>query len=176
MRRLRYNVAMSLDGYIAGLNGEYDWIIMDPAIDFAALFAEFDTLVMGRRTFEVVRAQGPDGPESGMKVVVVSRTLRPEDYPDVKIVSDAVPEAIAALKAEPGKDIWLFGGGELFRSLLDAHLVDSIEVGVMPILLSEGIPLLLAGQASPALRLDSSKTLPSGILMLSYTVQKRAPD
>ena len=167
---------MSLDGYIARPNGEYDWIIMDPAIDFTALFNEFDTLVMGRRTFEVFRSQGPDHPASGMKVVVCSRTLRPSDYPDITIVSSLVPQTVAALKAEPGKDIWLFGGGALFRSLLDAQLVDTIEVGVMPILLSEGIPILPAGQASPALRLDDSKTLPSGILMLSYRVENRAAE
>ena len=76
MRRLRYQVAMSLDGYIAGPNGEADWIVMDPDLDFAALFAQFDTLVMGRKTFESTQAMG-GGPSSGMSVVVVSRTMSP---------------------------------------------------------------------------------------------------
>src|SRR5271155_1545757 len=143
MRRLRYSVAMSLDGYIAGPNGEYDWITVDPAIDFGALFKQFDVLVMGRRTFETtLQAQGSSNPMPGMKVMVFSRTLRPEDYPDVTIINNGAAEAVAAQKAEPGKDIWLFGGGALFRSLLDAQLVDTIEVGVMPILLSQGIPVL----------------------------------
>ena len=173
MRRLRYNVAVSLDGFIARPGGEYDWIVMDPAIDFAALFAEFDTLVMGRRTFEVAQGQG-GGPETGMKTVVVSKTLRAADYPDVTIVDRNVPEAIAAMKAAPGKDIWLFGGGELFRSLLDAGLVDTVELAVMPVLLGQGIPVLPAGKPAPALRLVSSKALPSGILMLSYALSNPA--
>jgi dihydrofolate reductase len=168
MRRLRYNVAVSLDGFIARPGGEYDWIVMDPAIDFPGLFAQFDTLVMGRRTFELVLSQGPDAPATGMKTVVVSTTLRAADYPDVTIVDRDVPQAIAAMKAAPGKDIWLFGGGVLFRSLLDAGLVDAIELAVMPVMLSQGIPVLPAGRPAPALRLVSSKTLPSGILMLSY--------
>lgn len=173
MRRLRYNVAVSLDGFIARPGGEYDWIVMDPAIDFAALFSEFDTLVMGRRTFEAMRAQGSDAPAIDMPVVVVSRTLRPGDYPDVRIISDDVEGRISALKSEPGKDIWLFGGGVLFRSLLDAQLVDTIELAVMPVLLSEGLPVLPRGSQSPALRLASSRALPTGIVMLSYEVQAR---
>jgi dihydrofolate reductase len=171
MRRLRYSVAMSLDGYIAGPNDEYDWITMDSAIDFGALFNQFDVLVMGRKTFESFRSMGTDNPMPGIKVVVCSRTLRQVDYPDVRIINHGAAEAVAALKAEPGKDIWLFGGGVLFRSLLDAQLVDTIEVGVMPILLGQGIPMLPKGPRSPALQLNSSKALPSGILMLEYTIR-----
>jgi dihydrofolate reductase len=76
-KRLRYQVATSLDGFIARPNGDYDWIVGDPAIDFSALFKEFDTAVMGRKTYEVVTAQGGDGTMSGMDVVVFSRTLPP---------------------------------------------------------------------------------------------------
>jgi dihydrofolate reductase len=168
MRRLRYSVAMSLDGYIAGPNGEYDWIVKDPSIDFTALFDEFDTLLMGRKTFALV-AQGP--PMPGHRLVVVSNTLRPADHPGATILGGAgLKDAVTALKAEPGKDIWLFGGGQLFRSLLDAGLVDTVEVAVTPILLGQGIPLLPPGQRSPAMRLISSKALPSGIVMLVYSV------
>jgi dihydrofolate reductase len=170
MRRLRYCVASSLDGFIAGPNGEYDWIVPDPSIDFAALFSEFDAFVMGRKTFEVVRSQGAGGMYDGGEVLVASRTLRQEDCPGVTVVGEGVEQAVAALKEKPGKDVWLFGGGELFRSLLDAGLVDTVEVGLIPVLLGGGIPLVAPGARSPELKLVSSKALPSGTVMLVYAV------
>jgi len=170
-RRVRYSVAISLDGFIAGPKGEFDWIIMDPAFDFGALFKQFDTFLMGRRTFELTQKSG-GGMAAGPQTIVFSRTLRQSDYLKVVITSE-VTKTISALKEKPGKDIWLYGGGELFRSVLDAGLVDTVELAVMPILLGEGVPLLSAGARSPSLRLTGSKTLPSGIVMLSYSVAKK---
>jgi dihydrofolate reductase len=132
---------MSLDGYIAGPNGESDWIVIDPDIDFGALMGGFDTLLMGRKTYEATRQQGGGGAMPGMEVYVFSRTLRQTDCPDV-IVSDKPAETVAALKSKPGKDIWLFGGGVLFRSLLELGLVDAVEVAVIPVLLGGGLKLL----------------------------------
>ena len=169
-RRLRYQVAVSLDGFIAGPHGEHDWIVMDPAIDFAAMFNEFDTAVMGRKTYEVLTAQGGHGAMPGLDVVVFSRTLRAAAYPGVRIVNDDPGEFVAALKAKPGRDIWLYGGGALFRSLLDAGVVDTVEVGLIPVLLGDGIPLLPPGAATK-LTLADQKTLPaSGIVALAYSV------
>ena len=122
-RRLRYQVAVSLDGFIAGPNGEYDWIVMDPTVDFAALFKEFDTAVMGRKTYDVLTGQGGDGAMPGLDVVVFSRTLPATARPGVRIFNDDPCEIVAALKAKPGRDIWLYGGGTLFRALLDAGLL-----------------------------------------------------
>jgi dihydrofolate reductase len=168
-KRLRYQVAVSLDGFIADPDGGYDWLVADPAIDFGALFKEFDTAVMGRKTYEVITAEGGNGAMPGLDVVVFSRTLPPSRSPGVRVVSDDPREVVADLKAESGRDIWLFGGGELFRYLLDAGLVDSVEVAVMPILIGGGIPLLPAG-AHARLALSDLKRLPSGIVVLAYSV------
>jgi dihydrofolate reductase len=172
MRRIVYSVAMSLDGYIAGPNGESDWILMDPDIDFGALIDSFDTVVVGRRTFETVRASGGGGAMPGMRLVVVSRTLRPEDYPDVTILGDDLEANLARLRERPGKDIWLFGGGSLFRSLLDARLVDAVEVAVIPVLLGGGVPLLPSGAKRARLKLvDSRAYEKTGTMLLKYAVE-----
>jgi dihydrofolate reductase len=171
MRRIRYQVAMSLDGYIAGPKGEADWIIMDPDIDFGALFEQFDTFLLGRRTFEAMGGGGQGG-TPGKKTLVFSRTLRQQDYPKVTIVSEKVEETVAALRAEQGKDIWLFGGGSLFRSLLDAGLVDTVKVAIMPVLLGEGIPLLPPPAMQTKLKLTGQKVYSkTGIVLLEYSVE-----
>jgi dihydrofolate reductase len=141
MRRVRYSVAMSLDGYIAGPKGESDWILMDPDIDFGALTSSFDAILMGRKTYEAARQQGGGPAMPGMREYVLSHTLRQPDCPGVT-VSDNARNTVAKLKAAPGKDIWLFGGGSLFRSLLGMGLVDTVEVAIIPVLLGGGVPLL----------------------------------
>lgn len=170
MRRVRYSVAMSLDGYIAGPKGEADWIIMDPEVDFSRLFEQFDTFLLGRRTFE---AMGPaaQGGSPGTRTFVFSRTLRPEDYPRVTIVAEGGEGTVAMLRAEAGKDIWLFGGGVLFGSLLDAGLVDTVEVGIMPVLLGGGVPLLSPPAKQTKLNLISRIVYEkTGIVGLEYSV------
>jgi dihydrofolate reductase len=173
MRRLRYCVAASLDGFIAGTNGEYDWIVPDPAIDFAAIWAQFDTLLMGRKSYEVAKARRASLSGTTQRWIVVSSTLKPQDEPDVTILSGELASEVAALKVQPGKDIWLSGGGVLFRSLLDAGLVDTVEIALQPVMLGSGVPLIPAGRRQ-RLDLIESKTLPSGILLLNYAVVSEA--
>lgn len=167
MRRIRYQVACSLDGSIAGPNGEYDWIVADPDIDFQAIFDQFDTILMGRRTFEAAGGRG----SPGMKTFVFSRTLRPDDHPGVTVISDGVKEAIESLRAQSGKDIWLFGGEELFRSLLELDCVDTVETAVVPVILGEGRPLLPAPAVRRRLSLTGQRVYEkSGIVLLQYDV------
>lgn len=169
MPRIRYQVAMSLDGYISGPNGEADWIIMDPEIDFGALFAQFDTFVMGRRTFELAGAGGVSSGK-GTRSFVFSRTLRPEDHPKVTIVNEVSATTVDPIRTQAVKDIWLFGGGTLFRSFLEAGLVDTVEVAVIPVLLGGGIPLVLPPARQTKLTLTGHRVYGTGIVSLEYAI------
>ena len=172
MRRVRYHVATSLDGFIAGPKGEADWIITDPDIDFGALYKQFDTALIGRRTFEAMaRGKKKAGALPGLRTLVFSRTLRQRDHRKVTIVGADAEETVAALRAESGKDIWLFGGGLLFRSLLGAGLVDTVEVAVIPVLLGGGIPMLPPPAGRAQLALTDHKVYGTGRVSLEYTVK-----
>jgi dihydrofolate reductase len=172
MRKIRYIVASSLDGFIAGPNGEADWIAHDPEVDFAALWAQFDTGLMGRRTYEAARQRLGEKAFSGVTSMVFSRTMRPQDYPHATVVSELTPDWVNALRARPGKHIWLFGGSSLFRSFLDAGLVDTVEVSVIPVLLGDGVPLLPPPYSPAKLRLLSHHEYLSGRLSLVYEVMR----
>jgi len=170
-RRLRYLVAVSLDGFIADANGGYDWIVKDPGVDFKALYAQFDTVVMGRKTFDLVAAQGGSGAIPGMDVFVFSRTLPPATRTGVTITADDPAHTLRELKTRAGRDIWLFGGGVLFRALADAGVVDAIEVAVMPVLLGSGVPLVPPGPLTELKLADHKVLARSGIVVLAYSLK-----
>jgi dihydrofolate reductase len=173
MRKVVYGGAMSLDGFIAGPNGEYDWIVTDPDIDFAAMMARFDTFLIGRKTFEAMRRMGGEAPPTpGITNIVCSRTLKPGEYPGVTICPEA-ERVVADLREKPGKDIALFGGGELFRSLLAAGLVDQVGVSVVPVLLGGGIPFLPPPAGRARLKLRQHRVYEkTGTIGLEYDVQQ----
>jgi dihydrofolate reductase len=171
MRPVRYNVAASLDGFIATTDGGYDWIPPDDTIDFAALFAKVDTVLLGRHTWEMVRQMGGGAWPSHSRVYVFSSTLRRHSNPDVTVVNSGAPEVVAGLRAEQGDgEIWLFGGGQLFSSLLAAGQVDRVEVSIVPVLLGGGIPLSAPGSPLSTLTLVDTKRYPTGIITLNYSV------
>jgi dihydrofolate reductase len=175
MRSVRYHVAMSLDGYIAGPNGEYDWIMADPDVDFGELMGRFDTYLVGRKTYEAMAAQGQGRRSRGVELVVFSRTLEPTANPELRIVGGDARAAVLALKEKPGKDIWLFGGGDLFRSLVAEGVVDVVEVAVVPVLLGGGIPLLASPASRVMLRLAGHRVYEkTGTVLLQYEVVRAA--
>jgi dihydrofolate reductase len=174
MRRVRYQVACSLDGYIAGPDDDFDWITPEPSFDFEALYAQFDTLVMGRRTYEIVRAAGESF--RGKEVVVASRTLRSEDHPGVEVVGAHLEERIRELRRQEGRDIWLYGGGDLFAQVLEWGLVDTVEPAFIPILLGGGVPFLPSPAVRRRLTLVGHRAYPSGMVLLEYAVQAPTTD
>jgi dihydrofolate reductase len=174
MRRVVYRVATSVDGYIAGPHGEIDWIVHDPAVDFAKIYDSVDTVLLGRRTFELTRQPGAPPWPRDWQIYVFSRTLRPGAHRGVTVVSADAGARVAALRAAPGREIWLFGGGSLFRSLLEAGQVDLVELLVVPVLLGGGIPLLEGGAPLTQLSLEHVQNYASGLLRLRYGVAKAA--
>jgi len=172
MSRIRYGVAMSLDGFIDGPNGESDWIVIDPELNFAELWAQFDTALMGRRTWDAALARLGARAFAGMKTFVVSSTLKPADHPAITILNSLDRRQIASICEQSRKDIWLFGGGALFAQLLAMGVVDTIEVTVVPVLLGGGTPLISGPAPRTRLNLASHKVYRSGTIQLSYEIRQ----
>ena len=169
MRRVRYGVGMSLDGFIADPQGGTGFLVNDRDYDSGPFFTSIDTVLMGRKTFELAgRKSFP-----GLRTYVFSSTLRPEGFPGVTIVSaEDAAATVAALRTEEGKDVWLSGGGELFGSLLEADLVDTVEIGMSPVLLGQGVPLVAPLPRAARLELVEHQVYRSGMVVLIYAVRR----
>lgn len=170
MRKLAAGFAVSLDGYIEGAAGEYDWIVSDPSVDFAAQMAAYDTFLYGRKTYEKMASYGAG--LAAWQNYVFSRTLT-EVSEGFILVNDNIRETVTTLKEKEGKKIALYGGASLLTSLLDLQLVDEISMTIIPILLGSGKPMVGILKERVSLELTGTKTFPNGNVQMDYAVKRR---
>lgn len=171
MRKVVTGFATSLDGYIEGPHGEYDWIVVDKEMDFAEMASRYDTYLYGRKSYEAVRAMGQ--PPSPKAAHYVFSTSLPEVAEGFTLVKEHVREAVLALKAQPGKDIAVYGGASLLSSLLDLELVDELSLSIIPVVLGGGKPMVTSLAHQVWLTLSGTRTYANGTVQLTYSVRKR---
>ena len=172
MRKLVLGLAVSLDGFIEGPNGEYDWCFMDPEYNMMEFIQRFDTVFVGRKTYEMSAGMegGPEGFPK-MKEYIFSTTLDSVKKDAILIKGDIKSE-VEKIKREKGKDIWLFGGAGLTTSLMNLGLVDELSLAVYPVILGAGKPLFNKIKNRIDLTLLNSKSYSSGLISLSYSLKK----
>lgn len=174
MRKVILGLAVSLDGFIEGPNGEYDWCFTDQDYGMTEFLKGIDAVFYGRKSYEVMRqaeASGGENPWKGMKNYVFSNSLKGSGK-DFELVSGDIEKKVRDIKNAKGKDIWLFGGALLTSSLLNAGLVDEIGMAVHPILLGEGKLLFSGIRKRIKMRLIDSKSYSSGLVYLTYEVMR----
>ncbi|MFI5175800.1 MAG: dihydrofolate reductase family protein [Terriglobia bacterium] len=174
MRKVTFGVANSLDNFIARADDAVDWLKWTSEV--SAITARFwktiDTVIMGRRTYDVARKSGtPSYP--GVENIVFSRTLKMSPNPKVVLVSDDAVEYVRRLKAGNGKGVCVMGGGVLANSLLEAGLIDEIGLNIHPVLLGSGIPMFGPMRRQVDLELKDSKVLKNGCVYLLYRVKRK---
>jgi dihydrofolate reductase len=180
MRKVIFGGANSLDNFIARPDGAVDWLMWsDEAAEVMKdHWSRFDTILMGRKTYEVAMKNEPksdadaDGnPYGGMKSYVFSRTLRPEDHEGVQIVGDNAIEFVGEMKTRDGKDICLMGGGTLAQTMFEAGLIDEIGFNIHPVLLGSGIPLFHEMKRQIDLELIECRPFKNGCVYVLYKVK-----
>ncbi len=173
MRKIILEVAVSLDGYIEGRNGEYDWCLNDQDYGLPDFFKRVDSLFMGRKTYEMVQAMGeaPAGFPK-FKEYIFSTTLDKVKDGAV-LIKNNIKEEVEKIKNERGKDIWLFGGASLTTSLMNLGLVEELSLAVHPIILGGGKPLFSNINGRLHLKLMGSKTYSSGLVSLTYHLENK---
>jgi dihydrofolate reductase len=166
MRKLVLFIASSLDGYIATSSGDVDWLFTDQDYGYTDFFAQVDTVIMGRRTYEQVLSFG-EFFYAGTQGFVFSKTRDGSDE-NVKFISSDLPAFIEQLKSGTGKDIWLVGGSEIIQVCLQHDLIDKFIISIHPIILGEGIPLFRSHFPSKKLRFQDSQAFDTGLLQITY--------
>jgi dihydrofolate reductase len=184
MRTVTYGGAVSLDGFLAGADGSIDWLYFSKDVQqvMKDYWKNVDTVLWGRKTYDVsvamkpaapqkpVRAKGQKRKPSAMRNYVFSRTLNALDDPRAELVTSDAAEFVRALKQCPGKEICLMGGGELAQSLFAADLVDEVRLNIHPILLGTGVPTFRDPGHRVRLTLFECRKLEGGCILASYKV------
>jgi len=174
MRNVILGLGISLDGYIARLDGSVDFLFMPKDYSMRPFFATIDTAIMGRKTYDVaLKMSGGKYPDYGIKNYVFSNSQPPGERGGVTFVNEAPRNFLAKIRALPGKNIWHMGGGELARSFLEEDLVDELHIGVVPVLIGEGIPLFPSGFPQREFSLLENKTYSKGLIALKYARNRR---
>jgi dihydrofolate reductase len=169
MRKVILGVSMSVDGRIARVNGDVDFLRTPKEHPIAAFFASMDTAIMGRKTLDAgLRMTGGKLPQTAMRMYVMSRTAEPGERGGVIFVNDPPAALVAQIRKQRGTDIWLMGGGELARQFLRDDLVDEFYVGIAPVLLGEGILLFPSAFPQREFALTESKSYSEGFVTLKY--------
>lgn len=188
MRKLVYLVACSLDGFIAHADGSHTGFSSDgeyldrlftefpetlpthfrKAMGITAANCHFDTVLMGRKTYEVGLKEGFNNPYDHLRQYVFSRSLEASPHPAVTLVTADAIACVKALKHEVGKDIWLCGGGNLASFLFSAGLIDSLILKVNPFIMGTGIPLFVPEIPQNSGKLTRSQLYPANIILLHY--------
>jgi len=168
VRKIILGLGISIDGYIARLDGTFDFLFMPRDFSMAEFFASIDTGIMGRKTYDVAKAQGGGSFGPKIKTYVLSRTLPPGEREGMNFVNGSPQALVEEIRQRKGKDIWLMGGGEVARDFLKADLVDQLHLGVVPVLLGEGLPLFPTGFPQRNFELIENKTFSRGLISLKY--------
>jgi len=174
-RNVIVHIATSADGYIARPDGDLEWLTSRPAPEgfygMNAFMKSIDTKLIGRKTYEVSLRIGAKF-DSKDRTIVFSRHAPPADAPsDVEFVNGAIGPFVSRLREQPGKDIWLMGGGELIASFLDEQAIDEFVVSVTPVFIGDGIPLIARRHRHVPLDLTSVERFEDGVVQLRYRVR-----
>lgn len=171
MRKVILGLAVSLDGYIEGPNGEYDWCFTDQDYGMSSFFKRIDSIFMGRKSWELAKSMGGESPWKGITTYVFSNTVKTIKEPDTVLMKGDLITEVKKLKSTPGKDIWLFGGAQLATSFINDRLVDELWLSVHPILLGSGKPLFQHIDGRKSLTLIESKAYETGLVSLRYALK-----